>query len=70
MVLGEKDSKETWRAQVSQHGDPQNQLEQTKDNAESDSAIVADGEDRTSLFVWLLVACSSISGLLFGTFIS
>ena len=35
---------------------------------ESDPAIVADGEDRISFFVWLLVACSSISGLLFGKF--
>ncbi|KAF5367764.1 hypothetical protein D9758_009840 [Tetrapyrgos nigripes] len=29
-------------------------------------AVVAEGEERTTWFVWLLVACSSISGLLFG----
>ncbi|KAK7442980.1 hypothetical protein VKT23_015924 [Stygiomarasmius scandens] len=29
-------------------------------------AVVAEGEERTTWFVWILVACSSISGLLFG----
>ncbi|KAI3612894.1 myo-inositol transporter itr1 [Moniliophthora roreri] len=29
-------------------------------------AVVAEGEERTTWFVWMLVACSSISGLLFG----
>lgn len=33
----------------------------------SELVVVAEGEERTTLFVWLLVACSSISGLLFGT---
>jgi len=46
-------------------GDHSDRLE-AKGDAESDSAVVVDGEDRTNLFVWLLVACSSISGLLFG----
>lgn len=67
MMLGEK--KETWQdiqadASKDGHSEP---LQETKDNAESDSAVVADDEDRTSFFVWLLVTCSSISGLLFGT---
>ena len=30
-------------------------------------AVVAEGEERTTWFVWILVACSTISGLLFGT---
>ncbi|KAI0631817.1 general substrate transporter [Trametes polyzona] len=32
----------------------------------SEALVVAEGEERTSWFVWLLVACTSISGLLFG----
>lgn len=28
--------------------------------------VVAEGEERTTLFVWMLVLCCSISGLLFG----
>lgn len=32
----------------------------------SELVVVAEGEERTTFFVWLLVACSSISGLLFG----
>ena len=68
MTLDEKKSRETWQdpqAEVSKDGnsDP---LQETKDNAGSDSAVVTDGEDRVNFFVWLLVACSSISGLLFG----
>jgi hypothetical protein len=30
--------------------------------------VVAEGEERTTWFVWILVLCSSISGLLFGAF--
>lgn len=29
-------------------------------------SVVAEGEERTTWFVWALVACSTISGLLFG----
>ncbi|KAI0641632.1 general substrate transporter [Trametes meyenii] len=32
----------------------------------SEATVGAEGEERTSWFVWLLVACTSISGLLFG----
>jgi len=32
----------------------------------SDAAVIAEGEDHITFYVWLLVACSSISGLLFG----
>ncbi|KAI5996046.1 general substrate transporter [Pisolithus marmoratus] len=32
----------------------------------SEYAVVAEGEDRTTWFVWLLVCCCTISGLLFG----
>lgn len=32
-------------------------------------AIVAEGEERTSWFVWMLVAVCTISGLLFGKII-
>ncbi|KAI0298359.1 general substrate transporter [Multifurca ochricompacta] len=32
----------------------------------SELLVVAEGEERTTWFVWLLVFCSSISGLLFG----
>lgn len=38
----------------------------------SELAVIAEGEDKSSWFIWLLVCCTSISGLLFGerTFIS
>lgn len=29
-------------------------------------AVVAEGEEKTTWFVWILVMCSTISGLLFG----
>ena len=29
-------------------------------------AVVAEGEERATWFVWILVLCSTISGLLFG----
>ena len=32
----------------------------------SELMVVAEGEERTTLFVWILVLCCSISGLLFG----
>ena len=32
----------------------------------SELAVVAEGEERTTWFVWILVICSTISGLLFG----
>lgn len=32
----------------------------------SEVTVVAQGEERTSIFIWLLVCVSSISGLLFG----
>lgn len=38
----------------------------TADGEISELSVVAEGEDRTTWFVWLLVACTSISGLLFG----
>ncbi|KAH9947864.1 general substrate transporter [Amylocystis lapponica] len=42
-------------------------VERTLDAGEiPEVAVVAEGEDRTTWFVWLLVACTSISGLLFG----
>lgn len=30
--------------------------------------VVAEGEERTTWFVWVLVSCSTISGLLFGMY--
>lgn len=32
----------------------------------SEFAVVAEGEERTTRFVWLLVCCCTITGLLFG----
>lgn len=68
MMLDEKKSRETSQdiqAELSKDGnsDP---LQEAKGNAGSDDAAFVDGEDRVNFFVWLLVACSSISGLLFG----
>lgn len=35
-------------------------------NELAELTVVAEGEERTTLFVWLLVLCCGISGLLFG----
>ena len=32
----------------------------------SELAVVAEGEERTTWFIWMLVGCCCISGLLFG----
>ena len=67
-MSGEEKSKETLQdvqAELSKHG-RSGPLEGTKGEVKPDSVVVADGEDRINFFVWLLVACSSISGLLFG----
>ena len=32
----------------------------------SELTVVAEGEERTTWFVWMLVSCATISGLLFG----
>lgn len=31
-------------------------------------AVIIEGEEKTTWFVWILVACASISGLLFGVY--
>lgn len=37
------------------------------DNGEiSEFTVVAEGEERVTWFIWVLIICSSISGLLFG----
>lgn len=33
-----------------------------------EGAVIAEGENRTSWLIWLLVMCSAISSLLFGAF--
>lgn len=35
----------------------------------SELAVVAEGEERTTWFIWMLVGCCCISGLLFGEYI-
>jgi len=70
MMLDEKKPRGAWQdaqADVSQHGHSE-PPEETKGGVESGSAVVADGEDRINFFAWLLVACSSIPGFLFGAF--
>ena len=64
-MLDEKKLRETCQAGISEDGNSV-PLQETKGDAGLDSAVVVDGEDRVNFFVWLLVACSSISGLLFG----
>ena len=39
------------------------------DEVLAELTIAAEGEERTTWFVWLLVLCCSLSGLLFGSFI-
>ncbi|CCM01999.1 uncharacterized protein FIBRA_04073 [Fibroporia radiculosa] len=42
-------------------------VSKTNANGEiSELAVIVEGEERTTWFVWLLVCCTSISGLLFG----
>ena len=36
----------------------------------SEFAVVAEGEERTTWFVWILVCCCTISGLLFGEYLN
>jgi MFS transporter, SP family, solute carrier family 2 (myo-inositol transporter), member 13 len=43
-------------------------FQKNRDGEISELVVVAEGEERTTLFVWLLIFCSSISGLLFGEF--
>ena len=40
--------------------------EVTESGEITELAVVAEGEERTTWFVWLLVFAASISGLLFG----
>ena len=71
MMSGEKAPRETWQEPqvgISPENDHFEPPREPKVDVESDSVIVADGEDRINFFVWILVACSSISGLLFGGF--
>lgn len=42
-------------------------VREIKEGDLSEYTVVAEGEERTTLFVWVLVLCCGISGLLFGT---
>ncbi|KAJ2916232.1 hypothetical protein MD484_g4195, partial [Candolleomyces efflorescens] len=42
------------------------QLQAVGEGEINELEVVAEGEERTNYFIWLLVACSTISGLLFG----
>ncbi|RXW24606.1 hypothetical protein EST38_g1204 [Candolleomyces aberdarensis] len=44
------------------------QLEAVGEGEINELEVVAEGEERTNYFIWLLVACSTISGLLFGEY--
>lgn len=46
--------------------DLQDVIRDTATGEISELAVVAEGEERTTMFVWILVMCSTISGLLFG----
>lgn len=61
MMLGEEKSRETW-----QDAQPEVSKDGHSEPPQLGSAAGTDGEDRINFFVWLLVACSSISSLLFG----
>lgn len=41
--------------------------DKTENGEISELTVVAEGEERVTWFIWILIACSSISGLLFGT---
>ncbi|EIM87168.1 general substrate transporter [Stereum hirsutum FP-91666 SS1] len=40
--------------------------DKTENGEISELTVVAEGEERVTWFIWILIACSSISGLLFG----
>lgn len=40
--------------------------EQTNAGEISELTVVAEGEESVTWFIWMLIACSSVSGLLFG----
>lgn len=40
--------------------------DQAQNGEISELVVVAEGEERVTWFIWVLIACSSISGLLFG----
>lgn len=51
------------------HDDDIEKIDLVDDSGEiTELAVVAEGEERTTWFVWILVSCSTISGLLFGMF--
>lgn len=44
--------------------------DKTENGEISELTVVAEGEERVTWFIWILIACSSISGLLFGAYSS
>lgn len=65
MTSSEKHSSEN---EKERHSDEEIVLEPGVDDSGeiNELAVVAEGEERTTWFVWILVSCSTISGLLFG----
>lgn len=67
MTPSEKQSSEHDKEQIS--NDEIILSDNPDDSAEiNELSVVAEGEERTTWFVWVLVSCSTISGLLFGAF--
>jgi hypothetical protein len=63
-IVGANDSKDVQEKDGSERSE---ELEVAVAHGELDElTVVAEGEERTTLFVWLLVSCATISGLLFG----
>ncbi|KAG6896153.1 hypothetical protein C0992_009945 [Termitomyces sp. T32_za158] len=64
MPAGEEDKS---RGSLEKRTDDLAELARDMDTGEiSELAVVAEGEEKTTWFVWILVLCSTISGLLFG----
>jgi len=60
------DSKALADGSVSEENSLRDVLRDIDSGEINELAVVAEGEERTTWFVWILVICSTISGLLFG----
>lgn len=64
--LDEKRSSTANHGSIEKTNDFQDLARYIEEGEINELAVIAEGEERTTWFVWILVLCSTISGLLFG----
>lgn len=64
--IDEKQSSSAHRGSVDKDNDLAGFINDIDTGEINEMAVVVEGEERTTWFVWILVLCSTISGLLFG----